>query len=193
MKVTDIATQNGFNVEDFENFLKNSNANVKTISRFGFATAYLEDDIDRYVNLYKSILYEQQRRIEAELWEKQKALGLMMITSGFHFEGYKITRYVGYISGDATISIKRGRDGFFVSGTNIGEDLSKVLVKIRRDAIQELKEQAYKMGCNAIIGMDFDYITLDSAPANTAGNTSYLPYVFCVTANGNAVVIEEDN
>ena len=31
MKVTDIATQNGFNVEDFENFLKNSNANVKTI------------------------------------------------------------------------------------------------------------------------------------------------------------------
>lgn len=62
---------------------------------------------------------------------------------------------------------------------------------IRRNALQELKEAAYSLGCNAVIGVDFDYITLDPETANISGGTTYQPYVFCVTANGNAVVIEK--
>ena len=65
------------------------------------------------------------------------------------------------------------------------------LVQIRRNALRELKEAAYDLGCNAVIGVDFDYITLDPQTANIAGGTTYQPYVFCVTANGNAVVIEK--
>ena len=65
------------------------------------------------------------------------------------------------------------------------------LTQIRRNAIAELKEAAYDLGCNAVIGVDFDYITLDPQTANLLGGTTYLPYVFGVTANGNAVIIEK--
>ena len=65
------------------------------------------------------------------------------------------------------------------------------LVQIRRNALNELKEAAYELGCNAVIGVDFDYLTLDPETANFNGGTTYLPYVFGVTANGNAVIIEK--
>lgn len=59
-------------------------------------------------------------------------------------------------------------------------------------ALKELKEAAYDLGCNAVIGVDFDYITLEPETVNAGGGTLYLPYVFCVTANGNAVIIEKE-
>lgn len=55
-----------------------------------------------------------------------------------------------------------------------------------------MKEVAYNLGCNAVIGVDFDYITLEPETANFGGGTAYEPYVICVTANGNAVVIEKN-
>ena len=73
----------------------------------------------------------------------------------------------------------------------VRDNLMASLVQIRRNALRELKEAAYDLGCNAVIGVDFDYITLDPQTANIAGGTTYQPYVFCVTANGNAVVIEK--
>lgn len=59
-------------------------------------------------------------------------------------------------------------------------------------ALKELKETAYNLGCNAVIGVDFDYITLEPITVNAGGGTLYLPYVFYVTANGNAVIIEKE-
>lgn len=64
------------------------------------------------------------------------------------------------------------------------------LSQIRRQALAELKEAAYDLGCNAVIGVDFDYLTLDPETVNSNGGTLYLPFLFGVTANGNAVVIE---
>lgn len=58
--------------------------------------------------------------------------------------------------------------------------------------MKELKEAAYDLGCNAVIGVDFDYITLEPETANFSGGTLYEPYIICVTANGNAVVIEKE-
>lgn len=149
-------------------------------------------------------IIEQEEKIEAERIRRQaeltrkqeeenkrKALQNMLISSGFSFEGYKIVKYSGYISGDDVIQVDRGSIGLFSRGTNVGQALTDSLVKIRRRALQELKEAAYDLGCNAVIGVDFDYITLDPQTANLSGGTTYQPYVFCVTANGNAVVIEK--
>ncbi len=66
------------------------------------------------------------------------------------------------------------------------------LGEIRRQALSELKDAAYTLGCNAVIGVDFDYLTLDPETVNSNGGTLYLPYVFGVTANGNAVIIEKN-
>lgn len=124
--------------------------------------------------------------------EKQRALASMLITSGFTFDGYTITKYSGYISGDDAIQVNRGTAVLGMATANAGSDLTDALVKIRRQALKELKEAAYVLGCNAVIGVDFDYITLEPETASISGKTTYLPYVFCVTANGNAVVIEKD-
>ena len=88
---------------------------------------------------------------------------------------YRITRYSGYISGDDAISINRGTDGIFSSATDVSSSLTDSLVKIRHQAIKELKEAAYDLGCNAVIGVDFDCITLDPETANLRGGTTYLP------------------
>ena len=66
------------------------------------------------------------------------------------------------------------------------------LSHIRRNALAELKEAAYALGCNAVIGVDFDYLTLDPETVNNQGGTLYLPFLFAITANGNAVVIQKN-
>lgn len=135
---------------------------------------------------------EKKQAEERESAEKNAAMAQMLITSGFSFDGYRITQYSGYISGDDVIEIPRGREGIFATATNVGDALSASLVKIRRQALKELKEAAYDLGCNAVIGVDFDHITLEPETVNAGGGTLYLPYVFCVTANGNAVIIEKE-
>ena len=163
-----------------------------------FSYYNIDDDVVNEVMAdYHSFLQEQQQKQEEEndnTERKQIALSKMLITSGFNFDGYTITKYSGYISGDDAIQIDRGRQGWFSSSnvTNVGEALTKALVKIRRAALQELKEAAYALGCNAVIGVDYDYITLEPETANASGGTTYLPYVIAVTANGNAVVIEKN-
>ena len=133
----------------------------------------------------------EKAEAEAEAARKRKAMAEMLITSGFSFDGYTITKYSGYISGDDAISVERGLAIFGSGGTNVKDKLMESLVTIRRNALRELKEAAYELGCNAVIGVDFDYLTLDPQTANIGGGTTYQPYIFGVTANGNAVVIEK--
>ena len=113
----------------------------------------------------------------------------MLISSGFSFDGYKIVKYSGYISGDDVTTIPRGISIF---KSNHGKELTDALVKIRIQALKELKEAAYDLGCNAVIGVDFDYITLEpERDALLSNSTVKEDYVICVTANGNAVVVEK--
>ena len=131
---------------------------------------------------------EQQRIAQEEATKKKRAMAKMLITSGFNFDGYRITKYSGYISGDDAMTVNRGSS--FTDG-GVRDKLMESLTQIRRNALRESKEAAYDLGCNAVIGVDFDYITLDPQTANITGGTTYQPYVFCVTANGNAVIIEK--
>lgn len=135
---------------------------------------------------------EKQRRELEAAERKRKALAEMLITSGFNFDGYTVVKYSGYISGDDAVQVPRGHEGIFASATNVGDALMNNLSVIRRNALAELKEQAYALGCNAIIGVDFDYLTLDPETVNAQGGTLYMPYVFGVTANGNAVIIQKN-
>lgn len=147
---------------------------------------------DRGVFDYVTEKQEMKHAMYEAESEKKKACSNMLITSGFNFDGYKVVKYSGYISGDDVVEVPRGTTFLGMGATHTGSALTESLVKIRRRALQELKEAAYDLGCNAVIGVDFDYITLEPETANLGGGTTYLPYVFCVTANGNAVVIEKD-
>jgi len=205
MKTKDISTHYGIDQGSFDRWLVNySDIPHKSGIMGGLS---IEDDahIEAAVANFQSYLAEHEARVAQENAEKehakhemaqaaqqkQQALASMLITSGFNFDGYKITKYSGYISGDDVVQIDRGSQGFFSSVTDVGGSLMTSLSKIRRNALAELKEAAYDLGCNAVIGVDFDYLTLDPETANAGGGTLYLPYVFGVTANGNAVIIEK--
>jgi uncharacterized protein YbjQ (UPF0145 family) len=217
MKDKEIANMYGLDIGEFREFLKGQPQYTQNL--WG-AFEVLNSDVNALIpefNQYKAIKTErlaqeatqraERQRQEAALLEKRQeeearriaykpvALANMLITSGFNFDGYTITKYSGYISGDDAVQIDRGTQGIFSRATDVSASLMESLVKIRRKALAELKEAAYALGCNAVIGVDFDYLILD--PQTSGGyfkdhRTEYLPYVFGVTANGNAVIIEKN-
>ncbi len=195
MKVKDISAKYGIDVADLVAFGVRHPGTVKQ----GFTDLYVDDaklpEVAEQckvelVTIEKEEQEKRKKEREKEVYEQEKsqALASILITSGFNFDGYKIVKYSGYISGDDATEIPRG--GIF-SGNN-GDNLTNALVKIRIQALKELKEAAYDLGCNAVIGVDFDYITLEPETAGLNGGTLYEPYVICVTANGNAVIIEKN-
>ncbi len=188
MKIKEIAQKYNIDEKDFYTFLSDNH--------FSYTVGLLNDFVDdgkveSYVAKYKEakrVIEEKERIAEEKDALKRKCLAEMLISSGFSFEGYTITKYSGYISGDDATQMPRS--GVF--GGKNGENLTNALVKIRRQALKELKEAAYNLGCNAVVGVDFDYITLEPETVSITGRTLYEPYIICVTANGNAVVIEKN-
>ncbi len=192
MKTKEIAKAYDIDQKEFENYLLNHKTDDIKVGLFDIS---IENDVQGYVDRFRKYLANGSKEPKEPIIideEMQRAVSNMLITSGFTFDGYRITKYSGYISGDDAISIPRGTEGLFSSATDVSTSLTDSLVKIRRQALLELKVAAYNLGCNAVIGVDFDYITLEPETANSGGGTCYLPYVFCVTANGNAVVIEKE-
>jgi uncharacterized protein YbjQ (UPF0145 family) len=204
MKTKDVASNFDLNQAQFENWLQGSSEIPYNSGLMGGLT--IDDvNVDEAVEKFQQFQVEEAARVASENAEKehaarqeelaaqqkQQALASMLVTSGFNFDGYKITKYSGYISGDDAVQVDRGREGIFSRATDVGESLMSSLKTIRRQALAELKEAAYDLGCNAVIGVDFDYLTLDPETVNAGGGTLYMPYVFGVTANGNAVIIEK--
>ena len=204
MNVKDISKQFGFNNDEFVSWIKCQSGRVPFVDG-AFKFTIPDDAVEDAIQGFRQHLIElerikneaaaqaarekAQRKKAAE--EKRYAMAAMLISSGFNFEGYSIVKYSGYISGDDVIQVNRGTS-FLGNATNVGDALSASLSQLRSNALAELKEAAWALGCNAVIGVDFDYMTLEPETANINGGTTYLPYVFCVTANGNAVVIEKN-
>lgn len=203
MKSKDIANRYGLDPTAFDGWLKQYGYKA------GLTGITVADsvDTDDLISRYNTHLAHEQERLaqeqerlaqeqsnaERSAQVKQKAMASMLITSGFNFDGYTITKYSGYISGDDAVSMDRPSHSWFGNvSSDVGADLLAGLVHIRRNALAELKEAAYALGCNAVIGVDFDYLTLDPETVNNQGGTLYLPFLFAVTANGNAVVIERN-
>lgn len=203
-KLSEIANRYNFDIIDFENFVQNNYPSATKVRPLGNTriVEIFDSKIDECVNAYKEFIMPpeaKKAKEEAEkadllaLEERKRAVSKILITSGFNFEGYTITKYSGYISGDDAVEVERGLNIFAgIGAANARDGLMASLVRIRRNALQELKEAAYDLGCNAVIGVDFDYITLDPQTTNISGGTTYMPYVFGVTANGNAVIIEKN-
>ncbi|WP_390408896.1 heavy metal-binding domain-containing protein [Lacticaseibacillus jixiensis] len=216
MKTKDLARAHDFEPSMLNDYLRNNDNFAKTSTALG-GLQVQDGDVDAIVAAFTAYreakLAADQAKRDAEVQQqrlareaeaqrqmelvdaaarKKRALAEMLITSGFNFDGYTVVKYSGYISGDDAIEVARGREGIFARATHVGDALMANLTVIRRNALAELKEQAYALGCNAIIGVDFDYLTLDPETVSTQGATVYMPYVFGVTANGNAVVIQKN-
>ncbi len=103
------------------------------------------------------------------------------ITTGLSFDGYEIVEYLGIISGDVVVGTG------FLSELNAGisdvfgtkaDGYVKKMRMVKRNAVDILVKEAIEMGGNAIIGVDFDYVTFNN---NMIG----------ISANGTAVTIKK--
>lgn len=104
------------------------------------------------------------------------------VTTGYNFEGYKITNYKGVISGETVIGTGLFSEFLASSSDLFGMNSSAFSSKMRavkENALDQLRIRAACLEANAIIGIDFDYITFSN---NMIG----------VSANGTAVVIEKE-
>ncbi|MDR0852253.1 MAG: YbjQ family protein [Clostridiales Family XIII bacterium] len=111
----------------------------------------------------------------------EKKIDALMVTSGFNFEGYKITEYLGFFTYETAIGmgffkgIASNFSNFFGTESN---SLRSKLSEARVIVLDGLKVDVVNIGANAIIGIDVDY-------------TMFGDTIVGVIANGTAVKIEK--
>lgn len=140
--------------------------------------------------LYEKTLYPKfnaEEKANNEKVQAEAALAAIklaanqQLTTGYDFNGYNITRYVGIISGEVVLGT-----GFLSEFSASISDLfgaesstfANKLETAKEAAIEKLKIKSVQKGGNAVIGVDFDYITFAN---NMIG----------VVANGTSVIIEK--
>lgn len=103
----------------------------------------------------------------------------MIITTTPTIEGKPIKQYFGLVCGEAIMGANIVRDIFAsitdVVGGRSGAYESK-LAQAREIALEEMKEQARRMGATAVVGVDLDYEVIREG-------------MLMVTASGTAVII----
>lgn len=113
--------------------------------------------------------------------EKQERKSNFQCTTGYNFEGYKIIEYKDIISSEVVLGtgffseVSAQIDDFF--GTT-SSPYEKKISDAKNVAKDKLVFEAVEIGANAVIGIDFDIMTI--------GNN-----MIVVSVNGTAVVIEK--
>lgn len=106
----------------------------------------------------------------------------MLLTTTPSVEGKKIVTYYGIVSGETIIGANVIRDfmaglrDFFGGRSGTYEE---VLRKAKNTALEEMANEAERMGANAVVGIDLDYETVGSSSS-----------MLMVTCSGTAVRIE---
>ncbi len=104
----------------------------------------------------------------------------MLVSTTPSVEGKKIVKYLGIVSGEAIMGADVFRDLFAGIRDIVGGRAAayeEELRKAKEIAINEMIEEARKLGANAILSVDLDYETIGKS-------------MLMVSASGTAVVIE---
>lgn len=107
----------------------------------------------------------------------------MLVVTTPSIEGKKISKYIGIVSGEAILGANIFKDFFagirdIVGGRSAAYE--KELRSAKDIAIQEMADQAQRLGGNAVLAVDLDYETIGGGGGN----------MLMVTASGTAVVLE---
>ena len=106
----------------------------------------------------------------------------MLMTTTALVEGRHITKYHGVVTGEAIIGANVVRDLFAGLRDFFGGrpgSYEEVLRKAKDTALQEMGEEAARLGANAVIGIDLDYETVGASGS-----------MLMVTCSGTAVSME---
>jgi uncharacterized protein YbjQ (UPF0145 family) len=87
----------------------------------------------------------------------------MIVTTTATLQDRKISQYLGLVTGESILGANIVRDVFAgirdIVGGRAGA-YEKVLREARRIAVDEMVDEARKLGANAVIGVDVDYETV---------------------------------
>ena len=103
----------------------------------------------------------------------------MLITTTSVIEGKHVEAYIGLLSGEAILGANIFRDFFAGIRDIVGGRSAAYEGELRRAkeiAVQEMIDQAQRLGANAVIGVDLDYETVGQS-------------MLMVSASGTAVKI----
>ncbi|MCW5982756.1 MAG: heavy metal-binding domain-containing protein [Bryobacteraceae bacterium] len=105
----------------------------------------------------------------------------MLVVTAHSLDGMPIVKYLGLVTGEAILGANIFKD-FFAGIRDIVGGRSAAyegeLRKAKAIAVDEMVEQARKMGANAVIGVDLDYETIGGSGSN----------MLMVSASGTAVL-----
>lgn len=105
----------------------------------------------------------------------------MIVVTTNSIEGKSVKSYHGIVTGETIIGANIFKD-FFASITDLvggrSGSYEKVLREAKDTALREMKDEAERLGANAIIGIDLDYETVGSNGG-----------MLMVTASGTAVYV----
>ena len=105
----------------------------------------------------------------------------MIVTTTHQVEGRRVLTYHGVVSGEAIVGANVLR-GFFASIRDIvggrSGSYERVLRSGRDSALDEMIDEARRLGANAVVGVDLDYGALGATES-----------MLMVTATGTAVTL----
>ncbi len=119
----------------------------------------------------------------------------MIITSGFNIEGYRIDNYLGFISGESALGTgflsSFGAGIADVLGTN-SDMYSKKMLHAKEIAIGEMEYNAKRLGANAIIGVQVNYVVFseDIVGVNASGTAVHIIKCFDDTELEDSSIID---
>lgn len=97
----------------------------------------------------------------ASPWSREA--GGMIVSTTAMLEGRPVRDYLGVVTGEVIVGANLFRD-IFASITDLvggrSGQYEQVLARARTEAIEEMTEEARRMGGNAVIGVDIDYEVL---------------------------------
>ncbi|HVZ17319.1 MAG TPA: heavy metal-binding domain-containing protein, partial [Terriglobales bacterium] len=87
----------------------------------------------------------------------------MIVVTTPSLEGRRITKYLGLVSGEAILGANIFRDFFagirdIVGGRSAAYE--EELRKAKTIAVEEMEQEAQRLGGNAVVGVDLDYETI---------------------------------
>lgn len=153
----------------------------KQAFKYGIRAKYKTVNDLREVYEKQRIQQEKQRIQEEE--NVRNMVRNIMLNTGYNFEGYNIVNYCGIVSAESVLGTGMFSEFSLAVNDFLGttsDTYQNKLANAKQDALEKLKLIAASINANAIIGIDFDVLTL----SNNA---------LVVSANGTAVKIVKNN
>ena len=158
-KIKVLRTMRNKKIETIEQYTQLHTQAVEMMQKEHYQPKVIQG-IERWMDEKKQEILGNERMVEAT-----SIIDHFLMTSGFSFEGYKITAYHGVVCGESVLGT-----GFLSSwnasiSDTFGVESSAFIDKLkeaRNHAKRRAVENAIRVGGNALIGIDIDYTVFSS-------------------------------